>query len=121
VFPYTTLFGSTTITAILSGISGCTTLGVTAATLVSITITSPNDPNPSIAVKATLQFTATGTYSDDSTQDLTASVTWISSDINIATIRNSGQKGQAKGVSIGSVTITATLNSVSGFTTLTVN
>jgi len=110
--------GPTTIIATLSGILGSTTLTVTSATLVSIAVTPANR---SIAVKATLQFTATGTYSDNSTQDLTASVTWISSDNNIATIRNSGQKGQAKGVSIGSVTITATLNSVSGFTTLTVN
>ena len=60
---------------------------MTAATLVSIEVT-PADP--SIANGTTQQFTATGTYTDASTQDLTAAVTWSSSDEGVATISNAG-------------------------------
>ena len=45
------------------------------ASLVSIAVTPAN---PSIGKGATQQFTATGTYSDSSTQNLTSSVTWSS-------------------------------------------
>src|SRR5271166_3384218 len=68
--------GSTTISATSGSIVGSTTLTVTAATLVSIAVTPVN---PSVAAGGTQQFTATGTYSDSSTQNLTASVTWASS------------------------------------------
>jgi len=47
-----------------------------APTLTSIAVTPSA---PTLAVGATQQFTATGTYSDGSTQDLTPQVTWASS------------------------------------------
>ena len=68
--------GSTTITAASGSISGSTTLTVTPATLVSIEVTPAN---PSIAKGTSKQFTATGTYSDNTTQNLTTAVTWSSS------------------------------------------
>jgi hypothetical protein len=86
-----------------------------APTLQSISVTPAN---PSIAVSATQQFTATGTYSDGSTQNLSSQVTWSSSNTAVATINSSGL---ASGVSTGSTTITATSGNVSGTTTLTVN
>ncbi len=61
--------GTSTITATSGAISGSTSLTVTAATLQSIAVTPAN---PSIAKGATQQFTATGTYSDGTTQNLTA-------------------------------------------------
>lgn len=86
--------------------------------LVEITITPAN---PAIANGTTQQFTATGTYSDGSTQDLTSSVTWASSNNAVATISNAlVSKGLASGVGAGSTTISATLNAVSGSTTLMV-
>lgn len=110
--------GSTTITATLSGVSGNTTLAVSNVTLLSIDVT-PKDW--SVAVGSTLQFTATGKFSNNTTQDLTKSVTWSSSNTDIATIINSPTNGGlARGVSPGPVTIKATLNSVSDLTTLTV-
>jgi uncharacterized protein YjdB len=110
--------GSTTITATSGGISGSTTLTVTPATLVSIAITPTN---PSIAEGTTRQFTATGTYSDNTTQDLTTAVTWSSSNTGVATISNAaGSKGSASSVAAGSTTITATSGGISGSTTLTV-
>ena len=50
--------------------------------LVSIAVTPMN---PSIVIGTTAQFTATGTYSDNSTRDLTTSVTWSSSAKSVAT------------------------------------
>jgi 6-phosphogluconolactonase (cycloisomerase 2 family) len=110
--------GSATITATLSGVSGTTTLTVTAAALVSIAVTPPT---PSIANGTTQQFVATGTYTDGTTLPITATAAWTSSAVGVASISNAaGQQGLAKGLSLGSTTITATLNGVSGSTLLTV-
>jgi len=71
----------------------------------------------------TQQFTATGTYTDGSTQNLTTSVTWSSSSTSIATISNtSGSNGLATSVATGSTTITASHSGsgVGGSTTFTI-
>lgn len=111
--------GTTTIRAISGKIVGSTLLTVTTApTLVSIAI---NPPAPSTTVGTTLQFTATGTYSDGSTQVITTTATWSSSATNVATIsNNAGTQGLATAVAAGSSTITATQGSITGSTTLTV-
>jgi len=102
--------GPATITATLGAVSGSTDLTVTAATLVSIAITPST---PSIADRTTQQFTATGTYTDDSTQNLTASVTWASSDTTIASISNAaGSTGLATAAGIGVTSISAALGAV---------
>ncbi len=106
--------GSSTITATLGSVSGNTKLTVTAPTLTSIAVTPAN---PSITKGATQQFSATGTYSDASTADITSQVTWASGTTSVATITSGGL---ASGVGVGSSTITATLGSVSGNTKLTV-
>jgi len=110
--------GSVTISATLGGTTASTVLTVTPATLVSIGVTPAN---PSIANGLTSQFIATGLYTDNSTQNLTASVAWTSSDSTVASISNaSASHGLAATVSPGSVTITAASGSVSGSTGLTV-
>ena len=77
--------------------------------------------NPSIVRGTLQQFTATGTFSDSTTQDLTTAVTWSSSSPGTATISNAaGSEGLASAVAIGTTTITATLGSVSGTTDLMV-
>src|SRR5581483_11982471 len=65
----------------------------------------------------TQQFTATGTYSDNSTQNITSSVTWASATTTVATITAAGL---ATGVGTGTSTISATLGGISGSTVLTV-
>jgi hypothetical protein len=85
-----------------------------APTLSSIAVTPAN---PTIQAGATQQFTATGTYSDSSTQNITSQVTWASGTTTVATINASGL---ATGVAAGTSTISATQGSVSGNTTLTV-
>ena len=110
--------GTTTITATSGSVSGSTALTVTGAALVSLTV-SPT--NPSIAKGTKQQFTATGTYADSTTQNLTNAVTWSSSSAGVATISNAaGSKGLATSVAAGTTTITATSGSVSGSTALTV-
>jgi hypothetical protein len=67
------------------------------------------------------QFIATGTFSDNSTQDITTSVTWSSSNTSVATISNTaGSNGLAAAVGSGSATITATSGSIFGSTTVIV-
>ena len=110
--------GSTTITAQYLGQSGSTGLTVTNATLASIAVTPDS---PSVANGFTQQFRATGTYSDSTTQDLTDAVTWASTSTGVATISNAaGSNGLAQSVNPGATTITATLNGISGSTSLTV-
>jgi hypothetical protein len=107
--------GSATVTAVFAGVVGTTTVNTTNATLITITITPAN---PSIALGASQQFTATGQFSDGSSLNLTRQVTWSSSDVGIAVISTSGL---ANSVATGSSTITATLNGVTGSTQLTVH
>jgi trimeric autotransporter adhesin len=110
--------GSVIITAATGNVSGSTGLTITPATLVSISVTPAN---PSIANGTNQQFNATGTYTDNSTQNLTTLVTWSSSDISVASISNaSNSNGLATALSQGSATITAALGSATGSTNLTV-
>jgi uncharacterized protein YjdB len=106
--------GNTTITATSGSIFGTATLNVTSASLVSIAVTPGN---PSVPVGVTQQFAATGTFTDSSTQDLTASVTWSAMANTTASITTAGL---AKGLAVGTATITATSGSISGSTNLTV-
>jgi hypothetical protein len=110
--------GKAKIMAKWGSISGSTIVTVTSATLVSIAITPTN---PSIVKGTNQQFVATGTFSDNTTQDLTTTVTWGSSDAAVAAISNAaGSNGLATSATAGSTTITATSGSVSGTATLTV-
>jgi len=66
----------------------------------------------SIAVGATQQFTAMGSYTDHSTRNLTAAVTWSSSS-NVVSIGNSsGSQGLATATGAGTASITARLDGV---------
>ena len=110
--------GMAAITAALGGANGSAMLTVSPATLVSITI-APLDASTPLATP--LQFTATGTYSDSTTQNITTNVTWNSGDPGVAAISTaSGSEGLATPVATGTTTISATLNSVTANTTLTV-
>ncbi|HEY4402669.1 MAG TPA: Ig-like domain-containing protein, partial [Acidimicrobiia bacterium] len=46
--------------------------------------------NKTLAPGMTQQYTATGTYSDNSTQDLTASSAWTSSSVGVASVSSGG-------------------------------
>lgn len=111
-------FGSTTITATLGGISGSTPLTVTAATLIAVEVTPTA---ASLAVGTSRTFAATGIFSDNTRQDLTADVTWSSSAPTVASVSNAeGSRGLAAGLTVGVTTIRATIGSLSGASSLTV-
>jgi len=110
--------GTTTITAQYNGVTGNTLVTVSAATLTSIAIT----PNPGgVAVGASQQLTATGSFSDGTTLDVTDYVGWLSSDASIADVSNATDtKGIVYGFKSGSVTVTATRGAVVGKAAVTV-
>lgn len=83
-------------------------------TLSTITVTPPT---PSVQEGNTQQMTATGTYDDGSTKNITSSVSWTTDDSSIATV---GASGLVTGVATGSATITATSAAITGSTTVTV-
>jgi len=68
--------GTTNITATSGSITGQTTLTVTVVPLVSIAVTPATK---TVAPNGTQQYTATGTYADQSTKIITATVTWTAS------------------------------------------
>jgi uncharacterized protein YjdB len=110
--------GTTTITATSGDVTKSTVLTVTSAVLLSIEVTPAN---PSIALGTDQQFKATGVFSDNSTQDLTKSATWSSSDTSVAYVSNiEGSEGLATSFMAGTTTITAAYGGLQKSTTLTV-
>ncbi|GAC1636306.1 MAG: hypothetical protein NVS9B14_14900 [Candidatus Acidiferrum sp.] len=112
------LFAAVVVPVLMIGLlAGCSGLPKgTTKTLTSIAVTPASPAH--LKVGATQQFTATGTYSDNTTADITATVTWTSGTPATATISTAGL---ATGVAAGTTAITATTGSVtSPAVTLTV-
>jgi uncharacterized repeat protein (TIGR01451 family) len=84
------------------------TIGLTGMGIVLSSL-AINAVNASVASNSTEQFTATGTYSDSSTANLTSQATWNSSAPGVATI---AAGGVATAVSPGQTNITVTQGSV---------
>jgi hypothetical protein len=101
-------------------ISGTAQLTVTApVVLVSIAVTPAN---PSVVVGQNQQFTATGTFSDTSHQDITASVVWASSNPDVASITAGGLATGLTGGQQTTISATKTVGNanIMGTTTLMV-
>ncbi len=110
--------GDVTVSANIGNVLGFASLTINSANLLSITI---DQLDVSIANGTQFEFTATGHYSDSSTQNLTNNVTWTSSSPQFATIQNSTEsRGVARGVSEGPSSITASYSDISNSTNLTV-
>jgi uncharacterized protein YjdB len=100
--------GITDIAATYSGVlSNPATLTVTTPepTVLSVEV---KPGNATIAVGSTQQFTATAYYSDSTSADVTATASWDSSELGLATVAS----GLATGVAPGVSEITATFDSV---------
>jgi hypothetical protein len=110
-----TTAGTATINAVYGGQLGQASLTVTSATLLSITVTPPS---ASIANGTTQAFRATGTFSDQSTLDLTTQVSWTSNNGAVAVINSAGI---ATGTGAGTAIIKATFNGQTDTATLTVH
>jgi uncharacterized protein YjdB len=108
--------GTSTITATASNIQGNATLTVNnaSANLNTITITPQLT---SVPISTTVQFSATGTYGDGSTRDLSSLVTWSSSSPTVATV---DINGLFTALAAGTTTITATLGGVTQTFTVTI-
>lgn len=117
--------GTATIQASQAGVEGSTNFTVTSATLASIDVAPANPTSlPPALSGATIpqgvpiQFAATGTYTDKSTQDISASVTFSSGAPSVASV---APTGLVTGVGAGTAAVQATLGSVMGSSNLSVS
>lgn len=94
------------------GKSGGETDGNSAPVLSSIAVAPDSS---SIIIGGTKQFTAIGTFSDGSTQDLTLSALWTSSNTTVASVTMAGTATSAK---VGTTIISAASGDISGNATL---
>ncbi|WP_323931602.1 Ig-like domain-containing protein [Aeromonas caviae] len=105
--------GATTLTATKDGISSNTVdVTVSAAVITSIQVT-PSIVDINVAMFMTQQLTATATYSDSTSSDISSSVTWTSDNTNTATVTSTGL---LSGVEGGSTTVVATKDNISSNT-----
>ena len=103
--------GSTTVSASLNGINSNTAaVTVTDAVLTAIQLTPAT---PSLPKGMTQTLTATATYSDQTSADITGAVAWVSANTSIATVTPSGV---LTGAGVGSTTVTASLNGINSNT-----
>ncbi len=110
-------YTATTFTATESDTSPPGALSTVTCTLVPNLVSIAVSPaNQSVAAGSSQQFTATGTYSDASTGNLTSSAIWSSSNTSVATIASGGL---AQMIGTGSSTITARYGSITGTATIT--
>jgi len=111
--------GTTTITATSGVRTASTTLTVTPPVAVSLAVTPANF---TVFSGLTIQFVAIATFTDGTTQDLTSSVSWSSSNTAVATISNTaGSQGLASALANGTTTIKAVSGALSDSTSLTVS
>ncbi|MBI2392217.1 MAG: Ig-like domain-containing protein [Deltaproteobacteria bacterium] len=104
--------GTTAIRATYSGVTGSTTLNVSAATVVAVQI-SP--PAPNVPAGVSFDFTATAIYSDGTSRDVTGAATWSSSNSGVIAVSNAaGSKGDATTFAAGSAKVSATYSGVTG-------
>ena len=108
------------VLALMTGCSGGSSGSSTpTATLLALAVTPAN---PTIFAGSTIQLTATGTFSDNTVQDLTAQASWSSSSQSVATVSNAaGSNGLVTSLAPGTTTIAATWGGASVSTLLTVN
>ena len=107
--------GTSVITAAFEGKSGSATLTVLPARLVSLAVAPVN---PSINIGNTQQFVALGTFSDNTTRDISAVSTFSSASTNVASVVAS--TGLALGKAQGTSVISASSGGLTGSATLTV-
>jgi hypothetical protein len=114
------LQGDFVVTASIQGQTASKTFSVTDAVVASIQI-DPGPAGPSVGLGAKRNFRAVGTFSDGTTEDVTALATWSSSAPTIVAASNgAGTLGQITGLARGGATVTAAFGGKTGTLTLTV-
>lgn len=109
--------GTTTVRAALDGIIGSATLTVPSVPTATVTSIAVTPASATLQMGSKQQLTATASYSDGKTQDVTTQVAWTSSSSAVGTIDASGQ---ATAIGAGTTTIRASLGGATGTATLTV-
>lgn len=114
------MVGATAALVLLGAALSCGKFFISSHDLAAIAL-SPANPaialNSSSGTATTQQFTATGTFGDLTTKDISSTATWTSSSPTVATIDS---KGLATAVALGTTTITAASGNLKATTTLTV-
>ena len=106
--------GGAVISAVYQGATGTDAVTVQPATLVSIAI-SPS--NPAVGKSKSIQLTATGVWSDGSSQDVSQSATWSSS---VGTLVGVSGSGAVTAKAVGTAMISAGFGSLSNTAMVTV-
>lgn len=106
--------GSAQVSAAYQGITGNASITIGPAALLHITVVAIQS---SLPLGESEPLTATGSFSDGSTQDLTASVTWKASPSAVATIN---AQGELKSLSLGSTQVSASYQGLTGNTSITI-
>ncbi len=107
--------GGATVTARLGAVTATTSVMVMSATITSIRVTPVN---PTLPRDTTQAFTATATYSDGTSADVTGSAVWSSGDSAVISVSSTGV---ATGLAVGSTSVRATIGQVSGSAFVTVS
>jgi hypothetical protein len=97
-----------------NSITSMTQATVNVIALASIAVTPPS---PQVAAGGSTQLTATGTYTDSSTRNLTAAATWVSSAPSVASVSAGLVSCNPNATTGGSATISATGATATGTTT----
>lgn len=106
--------GSATVAASIAGVQATASITVTEALLTALALTPEVSTVPS---GAPVNFTATGSFSDGSTRDVTAEATWSSSDPAVASV---SAAGIALALQPGTTSVSAGVGVLSATATLTV-
>jgi hypothetical protein len=111
--------GTYTVQLMCSAAAGNSIMSFTQAMVKVIALASINvtPPAPQVPAGGTLQLTATGIYTDGSTQNLAPTATWISSAPSVATVAAGLVSCSASATSSGSATISASGATATGTTT----
>ena len=100
--------GVVNVAATEGTVKGSATLSITAPALVSITATADS---PSLAVGQKTQMRAHGTFTDNSSQEITDTVTWSSSAPQVIGVDSNGV---AQASAVGATSITASVSTIRG-------
>ena len=110
--------GTAIITASQDGVSSTGGVIANASSLSSIAITPLN---PSVLSGSNQQLTATATFADNTSRDITSQVAWTSDTTSVATVNTSGVvTGVATGTAKITASVTTTTGTVSGNVTVSV-
>lgn len=117
-----TLTGSTFNPASLAvAINGTALTAINFSTVVTLKSIAVTPLNPTTALNTRLQLTAIGTYSDNTTKNITAQVTWSSGSPAVVTVgAATGLVAPAAGATVGQTAVmTATSGTLTATTTIT--